>query len=308
MTTDTWKIPDEAVGERLDRFAAQMSGLTRSAVQSLTDDGAVTVNGKKAPKNYRLRSGDEVTVAVPEPTVYEAKPENIPLDIVYEDADLLVVNKPKGMVVHPAAGNYDGTLVNALLYHCHDLSGINGVLRPGIVHRIDKDTSGLLIVAKNDRAHQGLAEQIKVHSFTRIYEAIVYGRLRDDSGTVNAPIGRHPIKRKQMAVTPVNSKPAVTHYEVIARYDGNTKHGAFTHVRLRLETGRTHQIRVHMASIGHPVVGDAVYGPDAYQKELHGQCLHARTIGFVHPVTGAYLEFTSDLPPYFKDFLAYIEK
>lgn len=307
MTTDTWKIPDEAVGERLDRFAAQMSGLTRSAVQSLTDDGAVTVNGKKAPKNYRLRSGDEVTVAVPEPTVYEAKPENIPLDIVYEDADLLVVNKPKGMVVHPAAGNYDGTLVNALLYHCHDLSGINGVLRPGIVHRIDKDTSGLLIVAKNDRAHQGLAEQIKVHSFTRIYEAIVYGRLRDDSGTVNAPIGRHPTKRKQMAVTPVNSKPAVTHYEVIARYDGNTKHGAFTHVRLRLETGRTHQIRVHMASIGHPVVGDAVYGPDAYQKELHGQCLHARTIGFVHPVTGAYLEFTSDLPPYFKDFLAYIE-
>lgn len=308
MTTDTWKIPDEAVGERLDRFAAQMSGLTRSAVQSLADDGAVTVNGKKAPKNYRLRSGDEVAVAVPEPTVYEAKPENIPLDIVYEDADLLVVNKPKGMVVHPAAGNYDGTLVNALLYHCHDLSGINGVLRPGIVHRIDKDTSGLLIVAKNDRAHQGLAEQIKVHSFTRIYEAIVYGRLRDDSGTVNAPIGRHPIKRKQMAVTPVNSKPAVTHYEVIARYDGNTKHGAFTHVRLRLETGRTHQIRVHMASIGHPVVGDAVYGPDAYQKELHGQCLHARTIGFVHPVTGAYLEFTSDLPPYFKDFLAYIEK
>ena len=308
MTTDTWKIPDEAVGERLDRFAAQMSGLTRSAVQSLADDGAVTVNGKKAPKNYRLRSGDEVAVAVPEPTVYEAKPENIPLDIVYEDADLLVVNKPKGMVVHPAAGNYDGTLVNALLYHCHDLSGINGVLRPGIVHRIDKDTSGLLLVAKNDRAHQGLAEQIKVHSFTRIYEAIVYGRLRDDSGTVNAPIGRHPTKRKQMAVTPVNSKPAVTHYEVIARYDGNTKHGAFTHVRLRLETGRTHQIRVHMASIGHPVVGDAVYGPDAYQKELHGQCLHARTIGFVHPVTGAYLEFTSDLPPYFKDFLAYIEK
>ena len=212
------------------------------------------------------------------------------------------------MVVHPAAGNYDGTLVNALLFHCHDLSGINGVLRPGIVHRIDKDTSGLLIVAKNDRAHQGLAEQIKVHSFTRVYEAIVYGKLRDDSGTVNAPIGRHPIKRKQMAVTPVNSKPAVTHYEVIARYDGNTRHGAFTHVRLRLETGRTHQIRVHMASIGHPVVGDAVYGPGAYQKELHGQCLHARTIGFVHPVTGAYLEFTSDLPPYFKDFLTYIAK
>ncbi len=308
MTTDTWKIPDEAVGERLDRFAAQMSGLTRSAVQGLADDGAVTVNGKTASKNYRLRSGDEVTVTVPEPTVYEAKPENIPLDIVYEDADLLVVNKPKGMVVHPAAGNYDGTLVNALLFHCHDLSGINGVLRPGIVHRIDKDTSGLLIVAKNDRAHQGLAEQIKVHSFTRVYEAIVYGKLRDDSGTVNAPIGRHPIKRKQMAVTPVNSKPAVTHYEVIARYDGNTRHGAFTHVRLRLETGRTHQIRVHMASIGHPVVGDAVYGPGAYQKELHGQCLHARTIGFVHPVTGAYLEFTSDLPPYFKDFLTYIAK
>lgn len=308
MTTDTWKIPDEAVGSRLDCFAAQMSGLTRSAVQNLADVGGVSVNGKPAQKNYRLRRDDEVVLSVPEPTVYEAKPENIPLDIVYEDADLLVVNKPKGMVVHPAAGNYDGTLVNALLYHCHDLSGINGMLRPGIVHRIDKDTSGLLIVAKNDRAHQGLAEQIKVHSFTRVYETIVYGKLRDDSGTVDAPIGRHPVKRKQMAVTSVNSKPAVTHYEVIARYDGNTAHGAFTHVRLRLETGRTHQIRVHMASMGHPVVGDAVYGPSAYQKELHGQCLHARTIGFVHPITGAYMEFTSDLPPYFQAFLTYIAK
>lgn len=308
MTTEMWKIPDEAIGQRVDCFAAQMSDLTRSAVQSLADSGALSVNGRTVPKNYRLRSGDEVALTVPEPTAYEAQPENIPLDIVYEDADLLVVNKPKGMVVHPAAGNYNGTLVNALLYHCHDLSGINGVLRPGIVHRIDKDTSGLLIVAKNDRAHCGLAEQIKAHSFTRIYEAVVYGRLRDDSGTVDAPIGRHPVKRKQMAVTAVNSKPAVTHYEVLARYDGNTRHGAFTHVRLRLETGRTHQIRVHMASIGHPVAGDAVYGPEAYQKELHGQCLHARTIGFVHPVTGAYLEFTDELPQYFQDFLAFIAK
>ncbi len=303
MTTDTWKIPDEAVGERLDRFAAQMSGMTRSAIQSLADDGAVTVNGRKAPKNYRLRSGDEVTVAVPEPTVYEARPENIPLDIVYEDADLLVVNKPKGMVVHPAAGNYDGTLVNALLYHCHDLSGINGVLRPGIVHRIDKDTSGLLIVAKNDRAHQGLAEQIKVHSFTRIYEAIVYGRLRDDSGTVNAPIGRHPTKRKQMAVTPVNSKPAVTHYEVIARYDGNTKHGAFTHVRLRLETGRTHQIRVHMAYLGHPIAGDPLYGVKKAELGLTSQCLHARELTFVHPRSGEEMTLTCPLPEEFRHAL-----
>ena len=294
---------------RLDVYVAECEGVTRSAAQRLIESGCVTVGGRVRDKKYLVTDADEVTVELPEPQPCEAQPQDIPLDIVYEDDLLLVVNKPKGMVVHPAHGNHNGTLVNALLYHCGEsLSGINGVIRPGIVHRIDKNTSGLLIVAKNDAAHLGLAEQIKVHSFTRVYEAIVYGKLRDDSGTVNAPIGRHPIKRKQMAVTPVNSKPAVTHYEVIARYDGNTRHGAFTHVRLRLETGRTHQIRVHMASIGHPVVGDAVYGPDAYQKELHGQCLHARTIGFVHPVTGAYLEFTSDLPPYFKDFLAYIAK
>lgn len=298
MTTKSWKTTDETVGKRLDSHVAERVALTRSAVQTLLENGQITVNGKAGQKHYRLRLADEIKVTVPDPVEYAVCPEEIPLDIVYEDADLLVVNKPKGMVVHPAVGNPTGTLVNALLAHCKDsLSGINGVLRPGIVHRIDKDTSGLLIVAKNDVAHQGLAEQIKVHSFTRVYEAIVYGNIRDDSGTVDAPIGRHPVHRKKMAVTAQNSKRAVTHYEVIARYPG------YTHLRLRLETGRTHQIRVHMASIGHPVVGDAVYGPEKFQKELQGQCLHARTIGFVHPITGEYLEFTSELPPYFMAFL-----
>ena len=221
-----------------------------------------------------------------------------PEAILYEDNHLLVVNKPKGMVVHPAAGNPSGTLVNALLAHCRgSLSGIGGVVRPGIVHRIDKDTSGLLIVAKNDFAHLRLAEQIKVHSFTRIYEAVVYGSLRGDEGTVDAPIGRHPVDRKKMAVTERNSRPAVTHYTVLARYPG------FTHVRLRLETGRTHQIRVHMASLGHPVAGDEVYGPKKVISELHGQCLHAKHIGFTHPRDGRWLEFESELPPYFTAFL-----
>ena len=229
---------------------------------------------------------------------YEAKAENIPLDIVYEDNDLLVVNKPKGMVVHPAAGNYDGTLVNALLYHCGDsLSGINGVLRPGIVHRIDKDTSGLLIVAKNDESHKFLSGQIKEHSFTREYEAVVWGSVREDEGTVNAPIGRNPNDRKKMCITQKNSKEAVTHYSVIARYKG------YTHIRCVLETGRTHQIRVHMASLGHPVAGDLVYGVKNEKVAFEGQCLHAKKIGFVHPATGEYMEFDSELPEYFKNFL-----
>lgn len=294
----------EADGVRLDKFLAESEiGLSRSAAVSLIESEQVRVNGAAANKKTKLKTGDRVEVCVPDPVAYEAKAENIPLDIVYEDSDLLVVNKPKGMVVHPAAGNYDGTLVNALLYHCRgSLSGINGVLRPGIVHRIDKDTSGLLIVAKNDVAHAGLAAQIKEHSFTREYEAVVFGNLKTDEGTVDAPIGRNPNDRKKMCVTEKNSKHAVTHYRVLARYRG------YTHVLCRLETGRTHQIRVHMAYIGHPVAGDSVYGVKSEKVLFTGQCLHARKIGFVHPVTGEYMEFTSDLPPYFDGFLKKLKK
>ena len=298
MEEKSWIVPPEKAGERIDRHAADSLQVTRSVAQSWLDAGLVSANGRPGTKNYKLKGGDVLLVQVPPPVSYEARAQDIPLDVVYEDGDLLVVNKPKGMVVHPAPGNPDGTLVNALLAHCGDsLSGIGGVMRPGIVHRIDKDTSGLLIVAKNDLAHQGLAAQIKEHSFTRIYEAVVCGRLRDAVGTVSAPIGRHPVQRKKMAVTDKNAKPAVTHYEVLAYYRG------YTHVRLRLETGRTHQIRVHMAYLGHPVAGDTVYGPSKPLKGLQGQCLHARAIGFVHPRTGAYLEFSSDLPAYFTRFL-----
>ena len=248
-------------------------------------------------KNTKLKIGDEITVIIPEPESYDVSPENIPLDIVFEDADLLVVNKPKGMVVHPAAGNYSGTLVNALMYHCADsLSGINGVMRPGIVHRIDKNTSGLLIVAKNDYSHLGLAEQIKEHSFTREYEAVVYGKFKNERGTVDAPIARHPKERKQMAIV-LSGRNAVTHYSVIEEFKD------FTHLRLKLETGRTHQIRVHMAHIGHPVAGDDVYGPKKVITSLSGQCLHAKKIGFVHPRTNEYIEFDSELPEYFEAFL-----
>ena len=291
-------------GVRLDRFLAD-SGLelSRSAAVGLIDNGNVTVNGKAQNKKYKLSDGDEVIICIPDPVPYEAKAENIPLDIIYEDEDLLVVNKPKGMVVHPAAGNYDGTLVNALLYHCGDsLSGINGVLRPGIVHRIDKDTSGLLIVAKNDHAHKLLAEQIKAHSFTREYEAIVFGNLKNDEGTVDAPIGRHPVDRKKMCITPKNSKNAVTHYQVLERLKG------YTYIRCMLETGRTHQIRVHMASLGHPVSGDTVYGVKNEKVPFTGQCLHARKIGFVHPSSGEYIEFTSPLPDYFEQFLSKLRR
>ena len=288
---------------RLDKFlAASDIGISRSMAVTLIESGRVSVNGKPCDKKQKLSVGDRVAVTVPDPVPYEAKAENIPLEIVYEDSDLLVVNKPKGMVVHPAAGNYEGTLVNALLWHCGDsLSGINGVLRPGIVHRIDKDTSGLLIVAKNDASHTALAAQIKAHSFTREYEAVVFGTVKDDRGTVDAPIGRHPVDRKRMCITPKNSKNAVTHYEVIARYKG------YTHIRCVLETGRTHQIRVHMASLGHPVAGDPVYGVKNERVGFPGQCLHARKIGFIHPSTGAYLEFQSDLPPYFQEFLRKLE-
>lgn len=294
----------EDEGMRLDKFlSVRVEELTRSAAERLADQGQVSSGGKTLDKKYRLRAGDAIEVILPEPVGLDILPEAIPLDIRYEDADLLVVNKPKGMVVHPAAGHAGGTLVNALLAHCGDsLSGINGVIRPGIVHRIDKDTSGLLIVAKNDFAHQRLAEQIKEHSFTRMYEAVVHGNLKEDTGTVDAPIGRHPTDRKRMAVTEKNSRHAVTHFEVLARYKG------FTHVRLKLETGRTHQIRVHMAYIGHPVAGDPVYGPKKPVPNLDGQCLHARVIGFVHPRTGEYLEITSELPSYFTAFLEKLKK
>ena len=299
MQSYNYTVATENRGQRIDKFLADsLSDITRSAVVNLIESGNISVNGKQVSKNYKLREGDSIDVMIPDPVEYEAEAENIPLDIVYEDNDLLVVNKPKGMVVHPAAGNYSGTLVNALLYHCKDgLSGINGVMRPGIVHRIDKNTSGLLIVAKNDKAHKSLAEQIKEHSFTREYEAVVLGNIKEDSGTVDAPIGRHPIERKRMAVTEKNSKNAVTHFEVIRRY------GAYTHIKCRLETGRTHQIRVHMAYIGHPVAGDDVYGSKKEKVYFDGQCLHARKIGFVHPSTSEYLEFSSELPEYFIKFL-----
>ncbi len=294
-----FKVDDCNIGERIDKFlSVNIPDFSRNSIQSLISDGKVFVGGKSVSKNYKLCKNDFISVDVPKPVALEVTAENIPIDIVYEDADLLVVNKPKGMVVHPAAGNYSGTLVNALMYHCgNSLSGINGVLRPGIVHRIDKNTSGLLIVAKNDKSHRGLAEQIKQHSFTREYQAVVTGNIKDDAGTVHAPIGRHPVDRKRMAVTEKNSKDAITHYFVIERYKG------YTHLRLRLETGRTHQIRVHMAYIGHPVAGDDVYGHNKENYPLNGQCLHAGLIGFVHPTTGEYLEFSAPLPEYFQGFL-----
>ena len=291
-------------GFRIDKFIADnCDALSRSSAVRLIEQGNVMVNGNDVNKKYKLSSGDKIVVEIPDPVEYEAKAENIPLDIVYEDNDLLVVNKSKGMVVHPAAGNYEGTLVNALLYHCgNSLSGINGVMRPGIVHRIDKDTSGLLIVAKNDFAHISLAEQIKEHSFTREYEAVVFGNIKNESGVVDAPIGRSSADRKKMCVTAKNSKNAVTHYYVIKRYKG------YTHIRCVLETGRTHQIRVHMSYLGHPVAGDTVYGIKSEKVDFTGQCLHARKIGFIHPRTNEYLEFTSDLPVYFSDFLYKLEK
>ena len=286
-------------GKRIDAYVSNNAEVTRSRVASLLEEGNITVNGNVPQKSYKVKQGDVITVNIPDPVELDVVAQDIPLDIVYEDEHLLVVNKPKGMVVHPAAGNLDGTLVNALLYHCKgSLSGINGIMRPGIVHRIDKDTSGLLIVAKNDTAHLFLAEQIKEHSFTREYEAVVHGNIKADNGSIDAPIGRHPVKRKQMAVTPENSKNAVTHFTVLQRF------GDFTHVRLRLETGRTHQIRVHMSYIGHAVAGDEVYGPKNVVKGLGGQCLHAKKIGFIHPQTHEYMEFDSELPQYFNSFLA----
>ncbi len=302
MTKHELIFPKEAAGQRLDKWIATLDiGLTRCGVQGLIASENVLVEGKPVPKNVRPVPGQHIEVNVPPPEEVAVVPQDIPLDILYEDQDLLIVNKPKGMVVHPAVGNYDETLVNALMFHCKDsLSGINGVIRPGIVHRIDKNTSGLLIVAKNDHSHQKLAEQIKAHSFTREYEAIAVGAFRDLSGTIDAPIGRSTVDRKKMCVTEKNSKNAVTHYEVLRQF------GGFAHLRLRLETGRTHQIRVHLSYIGHPIYGDNVYGKAV--KGVQGQCLHARKIGFVHPSTGEYMEFVSDLPDYFQKILDRMEK
>lgn len=300
MEKKTFQIEFELDKTRLDKALCTLDDtLTRAAAVRLTESGDITLNGKTASKSDKVKIGDIVEITYPEPVSSEAVPQDIPLDIIYEDDDLLVVNKPKGMVVHPAAGNPDGTLVNALLYHCGDsLSGIGGVVRPGIVHRIDKDTSGLLMVAKNDTAHLKLSEQIKEHSFTREYEAVIIGHLKEQKGSIDAPIGRSKNDRKKMAVTELNSKNAVTRYEVLEEYPG------FSYVRLRLETGRTHQIRVHMAYLGHPLAGDGVYGGRNAERIMEsGQCLHARKIGFIHPTTGKYMEFTSPLPEYFTKFL-----
>ena len=286
-------------GERLDAFVARVAdGLTRSAAQRLIEEGYVNRNGKPAKKNDKLNVGDEISVELPQAKPVDIVPKEIPLEIVYEDEDVLVINKPKGLVVHPAAGHQEDTLVNGLLFsHADRLSGINGELRPGIVHRIDKDTSGLLAVAKNDFAHTVLASQLKDHSMARTYEAIVCGNLKEDSGTVDAPIGRHPTDRKKMCVTARNSKNAVTHWEVVARYRG------YTHVRCRLETGRTHQIRVHMASIGHPILGDMVYGHKKPELGQSSQCLHAGVLCFAHPRDGRPVMVMADLPAYFTEVL-----
>ena len=289
----------EKSGERIDALLAQTAEVTRSAAQRLIEDGLVLVNGAAVRKNYRCSAGDTVELSLPEPRDIELVPQDIPLEIAYEDSDVVVVNKARGMVVHPAPGHPDGTLVNALMFRCGDsLSGVGGEKRPGIVHRIDKDTSGLIIAAKNDFAHLGLSAQLGDHSLSRVYECVVRGRMREDSGTVDAPIGRHPTDRKRMAVTEKNSRSAVTHWEVIARYRG------YTHLRCRLETGRTHQIRVHMAHIGHPLLGDGVYGSPCPEKGLEGQCLHARELCFVHPRTGEIVLLVTELPEYFRSVLS----
>ena len=297
------RTTEESRGKRLDAYLADtLDDLTRSAAANLIETGAVIVNGKTAAKSYKIAGGETVEVTLPEPEPIDAVPQNIPLDVVYEDSDVIVVNKPSGMVVHPAPGHADGTLVNALLYHCGEsLSGIGGALRPGIVHRIDRDTSGLIIAAKNDAAHQSLTAQLSDHTLGRTYECIVTGSLREDAGTVDAPIARHPSDRKKMAVVP-GGRNAVTHWEVIARYPG------YTHVRCRLETGRTHQIRVHMAYLGHPILGDTVYGNKKEVPGLTGQCLHAVGLQFLHPRTGELVRLSCPLPEEFTKMLKKIDK
>lgn len=297
MNSITIIVTSENRGKRLDAFIAGSSDYTRNSVQLLMDRGNIFVNGKICSKSYKVKENDEIVINVPPAKDMGIIAQDIPLDIYYEDEDLLVVNKPKGMVVHPANGNESGTLVNALMYHCKgSLSGINGEIRPGIVHRIDKDTSGLLVVAKNDKAHEGLAAQFKEHSVTRVYNAIVYGNLKNDEGDIDAPIGRHKTDRKKFCVTEVNSKSAFTHYRVLERLKG------FTLIECRLKTGRTHQIRVHMQSIGHPLAGDPVYGPKNIISELDGQALHRGVIGFVHPIKKEYMEFSAPWCSQFQKF------
>ena len=293
-------VKNSDAGQRIDKLLSiQLTDFSRSYIQKLLSNRAVLIHGQPIKSNYKVKEGDYIQVEIPEPEVLDVQPENIPLDIVYEDTDILIINKPKGMVVHPAAGHYSGTLVNAILYHCQDdLSTINGVLRPGIVHRIDMDTTGLLVICKNNMAHQSLAEQLKVHSITRKYTAIVYDNIPEDNGTIHKTIGRHPVDRKKQAVNVRNGRDAITHYRVLERFGGK-----YTMVECQLETGRTHQIRVHMASIHHPLLGDTVYGPSKDPFHLQGQTLHAGVLGFIHPRTGKYVEVHSELPEYFQNLI-----
>lgn len=297
-------VPEEFSGVRIDKFLSESCPLqSRSFLQKLLKSELVDVNGKTVKSSYKVSAGETVSFEVPEAVEAEITAQEMPLDILYEDQDVILINKPKGMVVHPAAGHYEGTLVNGLMHHCRDqLSGINGVMRPGIVHRIDMDTTGVIIACKNDLAHNSIAEQLKVHSITRKYYAVVFGNLPDDEGTVEAPIGRHPTDRKKMSVISKNGKDAVTHYRVLERFRG------YTYVECRLETGRTHQIRVHMASIGHPLLGDQVYGPAKQPFRLNGQTLHAGVLGFIHPRTGEYMEFSAPLPDYFEELLTMLRR
>lgn len=302
MEEKVFNIGEEESGIRIDKFLSyHIEGKSRSYIQNIIEGNHVLVNEKNIKSNYKLRTGDKIKVLVPEPMELNLTPEDIPLDILYEDQDVIVVNKPQGMVVHPAVGNYNGTLVNALLNHCSDLSGINGIIRPGIVHRIDKDTSGVLVVAKNDNAHNKLSEQFKEHSMKREYYALIEGVIKQDSGTIEAPLGRHPIDRIKFAVVS-SGKAAITHYEVIERFKNSTL------IKCTLETGRTHQIRVHMSHIGHPLVGDPLYGYKKQRFKLKGQVLHAKTLGFMHPTKGVFMEFQSPLPKYFTDLLNILRK
>ncbi len=296
---------DEWIGRRVDKVLSEyFSDYSRSFIRKLFDDDLILVNGKKSKPGYNIKSGDVLDISVPDPVDMQIVPENIPLDIIYEDDDVILVNKPKGMVVHPAPGHYSGTLVNGLMYHFGDsLSGINGEIRPGIVHRIDMDTTGVLVVCKNDNAHRALSEQLHEHSITRKYYAIVHGNIAVDDGTVDAPIGRSPKDRKKMAVNTKNGRRAVTHYHVLERFGGK-----YTYIECQLETGRTHQIRVHMSSLGHPIVGDEVYGPKKCPFKLQGQTLHAGVLGFIHPSTGKYVEFTADLPDYLKKLISILRE
>ncbi|BFL47368.1 RluA family pseudouridine synthase [Lactonifactor longoviformis] len=300
MEKYNYKVEEFEAGERVDKYLSLLlPGYSRSYIQKVIKEGCVLANEQPLKANYKIQPEDTITIEIPDQKEPDIQPENIPLSILYEDSELLVVDKPKGMVVHPSAGHYSHTLVNALLFHCQgQLSGINGVLRPGIVHRIDMNTTGALVVCKTDRAHQSLAMQLKDHSITRRYRAIVHGNLKEDEGTVTGDIGRHPTERKKMAVTQKNGKPAVTHYRVLERF------GSFTYIECRLETGRTHQIRVHMSSIRHPLLGDDVYGPKKCPfPGLRGQTLHAMILGFLHPVSSEYMEFTAPLPEYFSEIL-----